>query len=160
MNRTVNGATFHGSRFMVHEKGIALLSIAVIVLLLLITIGLSMVSSGIFEGAMAETRRMSQDAYAVAQSGVKDALIKITRNKNFTPTTYYLPSSCTALNVTTACARIIVETTQSACSQTIGTDQFCIISLGTVNAQTRKLEVILSVDPNNGKITTVSTKEL
>src|SRR3989344_542363 len=156
LKNVVSCFMFHVSR----EQGMALLSAAVIVLLLLVAIGLSMLSSGIFEGSIAETQRAGQDALSAAQSGVKDALIKLARDKSFTSTSgYFLPAGCT-LNGTTACAKVIVETSQSACSQAIGANQDCIVSRGTINNAKRKLEVILSVDPDSGKITTVSTKEL
>src|SRR3989344_4887556 len=92
LKRKRKGFLFRDSRSMLHilhkEDGMALLSAAVIILLVLLTMGLSMVSSGIFEGSISETQRSSEDAFSSAQSGVKDALMQIARNKNFSSMTY------------------------------------------------------------------------
>ena len=142
------------------EDGMALLSAAVIILLVLLTMGLSMVSSGIFEGSISETQRSSEDAFSSAQSGVKDALMQIARNKNFSSAAYYLPSGCT-LNGSSPCAKIVVEKdAASACSQTISSGQDCIIVTGTSGTRARKLQVILNVDAQSGKIGTSTTSEL
>lgn len=142
------------------EEGMALLSATVIILLLLLTMGLSMVSSGLFEGSISETQRASEDALSSSQSGIKDALIQIARNKNFSSSEYYLPASCT-LNGNSQCAKIIVEkNSATVCSQSISSGQDCIISTGTSGTRTRKLEVILNVNTQNGKIGTSTTTEL
>ena len=134
----------------------ALLATVVVVLLILVAVGLSMISLGIFEGFMAESQRASDEAYAAAQSGAKDAMMRIARNKNYSSAGYYLPadpSNC-ALNSATACAYIVVE--KDAPSS--GKDR--ITAIGTLNNSSRKLEVILNVNATNGKITTDSQNEL
>lgn len=147
-------------RFSHKENGMALLSATIIILLVLLTVGLSMVSSGLFEGSISETQRSSEDAFSAAQSGVKDAQMQIARDKNFSSAAYYLPSGCT-LNGNSLCAKIVVEKdTASACSQTISAGQDCIIVTGTSGARTRKLQVILNVNAQNGKIGTSTTSEL
>src|SRR3989344_7402354 len=74
------------------DEGMALLATVVVVLLILVAVGLSMISLGIFEGFMAESQRASDEAYAAAQSGVKDAMMRVARNKNYSPAGYYLPA--------------------------------------------------------------------
>lgn len=155
---------FHVSRSMFHvlheEDGMALLSAAVIILLVLLTMGLSMVSSGIFEGSISETQRSSEDALSSAQSGMKDAQMQIARNKNFSSAAYYLPSGCT-LNGNSLCAKIVVEKdAASVCSQTISSGRDCIIATGTSGTRTRKLQVILNVNAQSGKIGTSTASEL
>src|SRR3989338_11027589 len=89
----------HNSLFLIHnsESGMALLATVVAVLLILVAVGLSMISLGIFEGFMAESQRAWDEAYAAAQSGAKDAMMRVARNKNFAFAGYNLsgdPSYC------------------------------------------------------------------
>src|SRR3989344_2560525 len=75
------------------DEGMALLATVVVELLILVAVGLSMISLGIFEGFMAESQRASHEVYAAAQSAAKDAMMRIARNKNFaTGTGYFIPS--------------------------------------------------------------------
>src|SRR3989344_9102252 len=138
------------------DEGMALLSTVVAVLLILVAVGLSMISLGIFEGFMAESQRASDEAYTAAQSGVKDAMMRIARDKNYFSAEYYLPadpSDCT-LNSATACAHIIVEKD----APSAGKDR--VTATGTLSNSTRKLEVILNVNAINGKITVESRTEI
>lgn len=139
----------------------ALLATVVVVLLVLVAVGLSMISSGIFEGFMSESQSVSNEAYISAESGVKDALMRLARNKGYSSSGYYLPAGCT-LNGASACARVIVEIygATSACSQSISSGQDCVIATGTLGGKTRKIETILNVNAANGKITTASRREI
>ncbi len=160
LEHKVSRRTLHASRFTLHEKGAALLATTLAVILILLAVGLSMISSGIFEGFMSHAQGDSQSAFSAAHTGIKDAQLRVARNKTFTSAGYFIPAAC-ALNGTAICAKIIVEKdAASACSQTISAGQDCIISTGTIGTKTRKIEVILSVEPTNGKINQVSWKEL
>jgi len=136
-----------------NQQGMALLATVVVVLLILVAVGLSMISLGIFEGFMAESQRASDEAYAAAQSGVKDAMMRIARNKNYSSAGYYLPENCTP-NGATTCAHVIVEKD----APSAGKDR--VTATGTLSNSTRKLEVILNVNATNGKITIDSQSEL
>lgn len=142
------------------ERGAALLGTTLAVLLILLAMGLSMTSSGLFESFMSQTQSSSRDAFAAAQSGVKDSYLRIARNKNFSSAGYYIPTGCT-LNSSSICTRMVVEKdTASSCSQTISAGQDCLIATGTLSGTTRKIEVILNVNATNGKIGQVSWKEI
>lgn len=142
------------------ERGAALLATTLAIIVILLTMGVSMVSTGMFEGFIAQTQGNAAEAFNGAQSGAQDAQLRIARDKNFTSAGYLIPSGCT-LNGTVLCTRVIVEKdTASVCSQSISTGQDCVIATGTFSDTTRKLEVILSVDSTNGKISQVSWKEL
>lgn len=141
------------------QSGMALLATVLIILLIMIAVGLSMVSTGMINGFTSDAHRESEAAYFAAQAGTKDALMRLARNKSFTSSGYFLPNGCT-LNNPSVCVKIMVENTQSACSQTIGANQNCVIATGTLNNKTRKIETILNVNAINGKITTVSQKEI
>lgn len=145
-------------QFNNRDAGMALLATVLIILLIMIAVGLSMVSTGVINGFTSNDHRESEAAYFAAQAGVKDALMRLARNKNFTNTGYFLPGGCT-LNNTDVCAKIIVESAQSACSQAIGANQDCVIATGTLNNKTRKIETILNIDATSGKITIASQKE-
>lgn len=156
-----NNNPFHRDRK--GERGASILAATAIVLLLLVAIGIVIASSSLFEGYLSEVQRQSQDAYLGAETGVKDAMIKIARNKNFSSSGYFIPSdpsNCT-LNGDSVCTRVIVEKdTASVCSQAIGAGQDCIIATGTLNTVSRTLEIILNVNAVNGKITQVSWEEI
>lgn len=136
----------------------ALLATVLIILIIMITVGLSMVSTGVLNGLSSDAHRESEAAYFSAQAGTKDALMRLARNKNFTSAGYFMPNGC-ALNGASICAKIIVENSQSACSQTIGANQDCVISTGSSNGKTRKIETILNVNAISGKITIVTQHE-
>jgi len=142
-----------------YEQGAALLATTLAVMLILIAVGASMVSSGLFEGFLSDTQADALEAYVAAESGVSDARLRNARDKTFTSAGYFIPLGCT-LNGATACTKVVVETSQSVCSQSIGANEACVISIGTTESRTRTIEVILSVDPDNGKIMQVSWKEL
>lgn len=145
---------------LVDEKGAAMLATVLAVILILLAVGLSMISSGIFEGFMSQTQRDSREAFSAAQSGIQDAMLRVARNKNFSHAGYFIPAGCT-LNGAAACVRVVVEKdAASACSQTISAGQDCLIATGTIENTTRKSEVILSVNATNGTINQVSWKEL
>lgn len=142
------------------EKGAALLATTLAVIIILLAMGLSMTSSGLFEGFMSQAQSASREAFAAAQSGIKDAYLRIARNKNFSSVGYYIPSGCT-MNAGTLCTKVIVEKdTTSSCSQSISAGQDCLIVAGTLNNTTRTIEVVLNVNATNGKITQVSWKEI
>src|SRR3989344_5317240 len=91
-----------------HESGMAMLATVLILMLIMVAVGLSMISSGLFEGVMSENERQSQEAHLAATGGAKDAMMRIARNKNFaTSTGYFIPSdpSDCSLYDSTACNR-------------------------------------------------------
>lgn len=142
------------------ERGAALLATTLAVIIILLAMGLSMTSSGLFESFMSQAQGDSREAFAAAQGGVKDAHLRIARNKNFSSVGYYIPTGCT-MNSGTLCTKVIVEKdTASSCSQSISAGQDCVIAAGTFNNTTRTIEVILNVNATNGKITQVSWKEI
>ena len=148
---------------MREERGAALLATTLAVIVILLAMGLSMTSSGLFEGFMSQAQSDSREAFAAAQSGIKDAQLRIARNKSFSSVGYFIPSDpsdCT-LNSSSLCTKVVVEKdAASTCSQTIGAGQDCLIAAGTLNNTTRTIEVVLNVNATNGKISQVSWKEI
>ena len=143
--------------------GMAMLATVLILMLIIVAVGLSMISSGLFEGVMSENERQSQEAHLATTGGAKDAMMRIARNKNFaTSSGYFIPSdpSDCSLYGSTACAKVIVEKdSASVCSQSISAGQDCVISLGTLANSARKVEVILNVNATSGKMIMQSWNE-
>jgi len=89
--------------------------------------------------------RLSSQALAAAKSGVQDAFMKITIDKTFNaPAGYSFSVGSRSVQVT------VIKGTN--------TDQ--VISLGTALSRQRKLEAILFVDQNTGKVDLKSIREI
>jgi len=86
---------------------------------------------------------------AAAKAGQEDAFIKITLNKNFTSTNYSFSVDSQSVNVTI---------TKDPVGYPAGTAQ--IISVGKALTRQRKLEGIVLISQNNGKVDLKSLKEI
>jgi len=123
----------------------ALPSILVISFIALIT-GLAIVSGGFIETAISQSEKLSLESFYLAEAGIKDALIKITRNKNFNNSGY-------DLFLGNGSATIVIEKDQPIAGQTR------VTSTGTVKNRIRKIQMIVNVT-SNGKVTTASWQEI
>ena len=90
--------------------------------------------------------RLSSQALAAAKAGIQDAFIKITVDKNFNA-----PDPGYSFSVDTRSVQVIVI-------QGASTDQ--VISVGTALSRRRKLEAILLVDHDTGKVDLKSIREI
>lgn len=90
--------------------------------------------------------RLSSQALAAAKAGVQDAFIKITIDKTFSA-----PDPGYIFSVDGRSVKVTVN-------KYINTDQ--VISLGTALSRQRKLEAILLVDQNTGKVDLKSIREI
>ena len=115
-------------KILCFEQGIAALPTIVIIGTLVLLIAVALVSSGMIENAISFGHKESQEAYVAADLGAQDAIMRISRNKNFTSAGYVI----TAGNGT---ANIAVS---GAATKTI-------ISIGTVSNKTRTLQVVVNV---------------
>lgn len=91
--------------------------------------------------------RLSSQALAAAKAGVQDAFIKITIDKDFfapDPDGYSFSVGSRSVKV------IVVK----------GANTTQVISTGTALSRQRKLEAILLVDPNTGKVDLKSIREI
>ncbi len=89
--------------------------------------------------------RLSSQALAAAKAGVQDAFIKITIDKNFNFPAGY--------NFSVDSRSVLVTVTQ-------GINAATVISTGTALSRQRKLEAILLVDQNTGKVDLKSIREI
>ncbi len=94
--------------------------------------------------------RLSSQALAAAKAGVEDAFMRITIDKNFSDSDGY------SFSVGERTAYVIVN--EDPVGYPVGTDQ--IISLGTALSRQRKLEAIIVVDGNTGKVSLKSIIEI
>lgn len=142
------------------QQGIAAITSILIIVILTLLISLAASTSGITEGVVSKYQYQAGQAYAAAESGAQDAMIRIARNKNYSSAGYYIPSGC-SLNSSLKCTRVVVEKdAQSVCSQAISSGQDCVISTGTLEGKSKTVEVILNVNATSGKIEIVSWREI
>lgn len=93
--------------------------------------------------------KMSAEAYAAAQAGVQDVLIRIIREKSFNP-----DPNPYILTVGNREAQITV--CKDVC---VGTDKYEITSLGIAFNQRRQLRAVISINPFNGQAFIESIQE-
>lgn len=103
-----------------------------------------------FMASSAQGERLSVRAFAAAEAGVKDAFIKITRDKSFTPATN--PYN---LAVSEDVASITVE--QNPIDLPSGS--YRLTAIGTAGTRQRKLVGVLSVNSLTGRVELQSIEE-
>ena len=94
--------------------------------------------------------RLSAQALAAAKAGVEDAFMRITIDKTFSASSGY------SFSVGGRTVQVIVN--KDPVGYSVGIDQ--VISVGTALSRQRKLEAIIVVDSNTGKVSLKSTQEI
>ena len=89
-----------------------------------------------------------QEAYAIAAGGAEDALLQITRNNQFAAPSGY--------SVAVGSSTATVAVTQGSPSSGYDT----ILSQGSVSLWTRKVQVVVAVNPTTGQASVVSWSEV
>lgn len=123
--------------FTASQRGVALLPMVLVLFLLVMVVGVGIATISFSEGFIAATKDASDKAMVIADSGVQDALGKVIRDKSFVSAGYSLSVSGGTATITVA-------------GSVPGTKT--IISSGTLNGRTRKIQAAVSVDAN-GKVT-------
>ena len=138
---------FKGVSALVIILGITSIAIAVVITLALITY---------FESNSTFLRQKSSEALFIAQSGVHDALYKISQNKNIN-----IPEGYT-LDFENGQATVTIEKNVDEFGPTPGF--FMINSTGSAKALIgkvyRKLQIKAAIDETSGKLTIISWKEI
>lgn len=116
-----------------NQRGIAALPTIIIISLFVLLISVALISSGLIENAISFGHKESQEAYVAAEFGAQDAIIRISRNKDFTSAGYQITAGG-------GMASVVVS----------GTTAKTIISTGTVSNKTRKIQVVMNVGVCNG----------
>lgn len=98
--------------------------------------------------------RLSNQAFAAAESGIQDAFLQIAGNKDYCLTNPCgcSPDTCYNYNFSVGNALANVKIIP-------GSGDFNIISVGNAFNRQRKLEAVLAIDPNTGKADLKSIKE-
>jgi len=125
------------------QRGIVALPAIIALSVIILTIGLAMSFSSFTQNNISSNKYKSELTYRIAEAGIKDAMVKITRNKNY-DTAFTLLINNGAANVN---------------CDTSGPGQTKITSIGTFNNNTKTIETILDIT-TNGKVTISSWIEL
>ena len=125
------------------QKGIVALPAIITLSVIILAIGLAMSFSSFTQNNIFSNKHQSELTYRVAEAGIKDAMIKITRNKNY--------DTAFALPINNGVANISFDTSNF--------EQTKITSIGTLNNNTKTIEVVLDIS-TNGKVTINSWIEL
>jgi len=138
---------FSGRGF--NEKGAMALSSIMVLAAILLALGLAMASSGFIQSNIAFNQDKSNMAFYLAETGARDAMQRVARNKNYNNAGY-------TLNFTNGNANVTVNKDVPAAERTE------ILSAGVVGSNTKKIRVVLNTNAGNdgnGKITVVSWEE-
>ena len=122
-------------KLKVNQRGVALLPMILVLFGLVMVVGVAIAGISVSENTISSTKDASDEALAIAESGIQDALMKLARDKDFTSAGYNL-------SVSGGTATIIVPSGSSK----------DITSTGALNNKTRKIQLTVNADAN-GKIT-------
>ena len=125
------------------ERGVALLPMILVLFGLVMVVGVAIAGISVSENTISSTKDASDEALAIAESGIQDALMKLARDKDFTSVGGY------NLSVSGGTATIIVPSGSSK----------DITSTGALNNKTRKIQLTVNADAN-GKITQTGWTEV
>lgn len=117
--------------------------------IILLALGLAMSYSGFIQSDITYNQDKAAVAFYIAEAGVKDAIEKVVRDKNYNNAGYVLVLANGSANIAVSKDIPIVERTE-------------ILSTGVSGANTKKIRVVLNTNANsdgNGKITIESWEE-
>jgi len=127
----------------ISQSGLVALPSIVILSIIMLTIGIAMSFSSFTQNNISYDSYISQKAYYAAEAGINDAIMKITRNKNY--------SADYSLSINGYAADIAFDTSTP--------NQTKITSASAINNYTKKIQAILNVTAN-GKVMIASWNEL
>lgn len=137
--------------FMLNTNGIAALPSILIITLILLAVGLILTTTSVIESAISFAQKRSIESFYLAEAGLKDALMKITRNKNYTSAD---DSTCLA-----GVCTLTFDDNKKAEVTVTGTDPKTVIVTGSVGNIKRKISNVVNVD-TYGKVTHQNWEEI
>lgn len=143
----------------IKSRGVATLPTIIMITMIILAIGIGITSLSLTEVFISAGQNQSSIALSYAETGIRDALIKIARNKNYNCVAadcYSIPFTTNGCIDNNACAKVSVSTG-------IGTelDPKIIISKGQAKNNTKRIQVNIIFDPSsNGEIATTTWQEL
>jgi len=123
------------------------LPLVIMIGLVIVELGVAMAFLVYFSNMSSYGTRLAQEALFGARSGVNDAILRIIRNKDFMGTY----SSITVGRATV---------TVSVVKDQPDTNQTTITSTGIALIRQKKLQAIVSIDPNTATVSLVSLTEI
>lgn len=142
-----------------NSKGAATLPTIFALIILIVAISIALTSLSLSDSFIFLGAYQSSQALIFAEEGIKDALLRITRNKNYScPNTdcYSIEFSSNGCQTNEACARVSVSGGEGSID-----DPKIIIAKGQVKNKIRKIQAEVIFDENlNGKIENVIWKEI
>ncbi len=140
-------------------NGAAAITIILIISAIVAEIAIAALVSSYFSSQRQLGERIVYTASFAAQSGISDAILKISRNKNFNPT----PNPYT-ISVNGAMAQVTVcvnhTTVNTICDTSALTGTYEITSLGSALNKNVKMRALLYVDPSTGSVNIQYEKEI
>jgi len=142
-----------------HFRGIAALPTIIVLGIVILAISVSLATVSFSESFISQGAMQSSKAIFYAESGARDALIKIARNKSYVCSS----ADCYALPfVTNGCATTLDGCAKVSVSAGLGTlaDPKIITSKGQMSASSRTINVSVMLDTSgNGGIATTTWSE-
>jgi len=118
------------------QKGMIALPVIAILSIIMLSIGLAMAFSAFTQNNITSNTNKADMAYYIAEAGIRDATMKITRNSNY--------NNSYSLSINNGSASISFDTSVPG--------QTKIISIGTFDNNSKKIETILGIT-TNGEVT-------
>jgi hypothetical protein len=141
-----------------NQRGVATLPTVLALSFLILAVGISILAITYNENVVALDQRQALQALRYADSGVKDALIKMDRNRDFNCVTtdcYTIDMVTSGCANSTGCAKVTVSAGTGA-----GGDPKIITSKGIVGNITKKVQVNVTYDASLfGQITSYTWLE-
>lgn len=126
------------------KSGATTLPAVILLAAVSLVVAVSITTMAFTESFVSQSSAQSSQALLYAESGARDALIKIARNKNFTCSTtdcYSIDFSANGCALSEDCAKISV----SAGTGATGVPKI-ITSKGTMRSSTRTIQVLVTLD--------------
>ena len=139
------------SNVICSQKGIAALPSILIITLILLAVGLILTTTSVIESTISFAQRKSLESFYLTEAGLKDALMKITRNKNYT--------GADDLTCSAGVCTLTFDDNKKAEITVTGTDPKTVIVIGSVGNIKRKISNVVNVD-TYGKVTHQSWEEI
>jgi len=141
------------------SAGVATLPTVIMITMIILAIGIGITSLSLTEVFISAGQNQSSIALSYAETGARDALIKIARNKKYTCATadcYSIPFATNGCVTGNECVRVSVS---AGTGSTI--DPKIITASGQSRSHTKKIQVNVILDPSsNGEIATSTWREI
>jgi Tfp pilus assembly protein PilX len=138
-----------------NNAGVATLPTILALTILILAVGIAITSLGLTESIISAGQRQSSEALLIAEAGARDALMKVSRNKNFIDS-YQVVFADNGCVLNDSCATITVSAGVGS-----GADPKIINSEGRIKNSVRKVKITVIFDSSlNGEIQSANWEEV